>query len=355
MAAESWRDLVDLDRLAAWMDRQELGEGQIEDPQPLGGGTQNILLHFQRAGRDYVLRRPPRHPRMDGSETMRREARLLAALAGTEVPHPRLIAACPENEVLGAAFYLMEPVDGFNATTGLPPLHAGDPALRHAMGLALVDGIAALGRVDPFAVGLEGFGKLDGFLDRQVGRWRAQLESYRDYPGWPGPDSIPGIETVAAWLAAHQPKQFTPGIIHGDYHLANVLFQPDGPGLAAIVDWELATLGDPLIDLGWLLATWPDPASGRPGIAPVTPWDGFPTAEELVARYEAGSARDLSAVGWYAVLACYKLGILLEGTHARAFAGKAAKETGDRLHASTVALFERALGWIDGYSPDTIR
>jgi aminoglycoside phosphotransferase (APT) family kinase protein len=346
MAGESWRALVDLDRLAAWMDQAGLPAGPIEAPETLGGGTQNILLRFRRGGAEYVLRRPPRHPRMDGSETMRREARLLAALAGTAVPHPRLIAACADEAVLGAAFYLMQPVAGFNATTGLPPPHAGDPAIRHAMGLALVDGIATLGRVDPQAVGLAGFGKLDGFLDRQVGRWRKQLESYRDYPGWPGPDAIPGVEKIAAWLTTHQPRHFTPGIIHGDYHLANVLFRPDGPGLAAIVDWELATLGDPLIDLGWLLATWPDPASGRPGVAAVQPWDGFPSAEELVARYAEGSVRDLSAIEWYAVLACYKLGILLEGTHARACAGKAAPETGDRLHASTLGLFERALGWI---------
>ena len=128
--------------------------------------------------------------------------------------------------------------------------------------------------------------------------------------------------------------------MHGDYHLANVMYRPDSGDLAAIIDWELATIGDPLLDLGWMLATWPD-GSGASTVS-VTPWEGFPTPAELVARYGAGSARDLSAVDWYHVLACYKLGILLEGTHARACAGKAPRDTGDRLHSRAIHLFDRA-------------
>jgi aminoglycoside phosphotransferase (APT) family kinase protein len=329
------------------MDEQGLRGGPIEAPTALVGGTQNILLRFQRGGRDFVLRRPPLHPRMNGSETMRREARMLKALADTDVPHPRLIAACPTEDVLGAAFYLMEPIEGFNPTIGLPPLHTGDPTLRHRMGLAMVDGIAALGRLDHVAAGLSDFGKIEGFLDRQVGRWQAQLVGYREYEGWPGPAGIEGIAEVGAWLTTHQPCRFTPGIIHGDYHLSNVLFRHDSAELAAIMDWELTTIGDPLLDLGWLLATWPDPTGKRAGVVGMHPCDGLPTTDELVARYATLTTRDLSAIKWYAVLACYKLGIILEGTYARAFAGKAGKETGERLHASTIGLFERALGWIE--------
>lgn len=348
MALESWTDLVDLDRLRDWMDGQGLERGPLEDVTPLAGGTQNILLKFKRGGRGFVLRRPPHRPHMNGSETMRREARVLGALRGSDVPHPGLIAACPDDDVLGAAFYLMEPVDGFNAMVGLPPLHAGDPKIRHRMGLAIADGAAALGRVDHVAAGLSDLGKAENYLERQVKRWRAQLDSYRTYEGWPGPGDIPGIDRVADWLDANRPASFKPGILHGDYHLANVMYRFDGPDLAAIVDWELTTIGDPLIDLGWLMATWPD-AEGRgtAGAVGIEPWDGFPTAGDLVARYAEGSSRDLSAIEWYAVLACYKLGIILEGTHARAFAGKAPKETGDMLHASTVGLFRRALGWIE--------
>jgi aminoglycoside phosphotransferase (APT) family kinase protein len=125
------------------------------------------------------------------------------------------------------------------------------------------------------------------------------------------------------------------------------MFSPKGPELLAIVDWELTTIGDPLVDLGWVMATWPDPENRRAGTVGTEPWDGFPTAEELAARYAERSPRDLSALRWYSVLGCYKLGIILEGTYARAHAGKAAMATGERLHASTVGLFERALGWIE--------
>lgn len=343
----AWRELVDLDRLAAWMDARGLEAGPIEEAARPPGGTQNILIRFRRGERWFMLRRPPMSPRANGSETMRREARVLAALAGTDVPHPGLIAACPEEDVLGAAFYLMEPVAGFNPTVGLPPLHAGSAEVRHAMGLSLVDGIAALGRVDHVARGLADLGRAEGFLERQVGRWKKQLESYREYEGWAGPGEIEGVEEVGAWLAARTPASFKPGILHGDYHLANVLYRFDGPELAAIVDWELTTIGDPLLDLGWLLATWPEPDSVEAGAVSVKPWAGFPTAAELVARYAAHTDRDLSHIHWYGVLACYKLGIILEGTHARAAAGKAEKATGDALHASTLGLFRRALRWID--------
>ncbi len=333
---------VDLHRLAAWMDDQGLAGGDIESVELLGGGTQNILLRFERGGRPFVMRHPPPHKRKNSDETMRREARVLAAIAGSDVPHPPLIAACGDTDVLGAAFYLMEPVDGFNPTQGLPPLHAGDAAVRHRMGLSMVEGIAALGAVDHEAAGLADFGKPDGYLERQVARWQAQLDSYGEFEGYEGPD-IPGVDDVARWLEANRPETFEPGILHGDFHLSNVMFRPDGGDLAAIVDWELSTIGDPLLDLGWLLATWPEEDGSGAGKIGIQPWSGFATPDELVAHYRARSERDVDAIAWYAVLACYKLGIILEGTHARACAGKAPKATGDVLHATTVGLFEQAL------------
>ena len=334
---------VDLAALRVWMDGQGIGTGPIVDAHPLSGGTQNILLRFTRGEEVYVLRRPPFNLRANSNEAMRREARVLAGLAGKGVPHPRLIAACPDEAVIGAAFYLMEPVDGFNPVAGLPPLHAGDPVIRHRIGLSMVEAIAALGAIDYRAAGLEGFGKTDNYLERQVGRWRAQLASYADLPGWPGPDAIPGVDTVGRWLDRHRPSDFRPGIIHGDFHLANVMVRPDGGDLAAVVDWELSTIGDPLLDLGWLLATWPEGDVPRATDVAATPWQGFATPAELVAHYAAVSGRDLAALDWYVVLACFKLGIILEGTYARACAGKAPRETGDRLHAHSVDLFARAL------------
>jgi aminoglycoside phosphotransferase (APT) family kinase protein len=336
------REVVDLEKVAVWMDGQRLGDGPITNVERLAGGTQNVLLAFTRADRRFVLRRPPEHLRANSNETMRREARVLGAIAGSGVPHPRLIAGCPDEDVIGASFYLMEPVDGFNPSTGLPDLHRNDPATRHAMGLELADAIAKLGALDYRAVGLEGFGKPDGFLERQVSRWKSQLESYAQFDGYAGPQ-IPGVDEVGRWLDERLPAQWRAGIIHGDYHFANVMFRYDGPQLAAVVDWELSTIGDPLLDLGWLLATWPDSDQVATSAVAVAPTDGFPTPDELVARYATSSDRDVSAISWYAVLACYKLGIILEGTNARADAGKAPRETGDMLHAMTVGLFERAL------------
>ncbi|MFP6655223.1 MAG: phosphotransferase family protein [Myxococcota bacterium] len=324
------------------MNDQSLPSGEIGVVDRLLGGTQNILLRFERGGHHYVLRRPPLHKRANSDETMRREARVLAALKGTQVPHPRLIAACGDEVLLGAAFYLMEPIDGFNAVAGLPELHEGDTDIRRAMGFAMADGIAALGAVDYLDVGLDGFGRPEGFLERQVSRWQHQLDSYGELEGYPGPQ-IPGVDQIAVWLEANRPDGFTPGILHGDYHIANVMFRFDGPELAAIVDWELATVGDPLLDLGALIASWPDDDGKTPLGRTVGQLKDLPTATELVARYAERSSRNVDAIDWYVVLACYRLGIILEGTHARACAGRADRQTGDLLHSATVGLFERAL------------
>ena len=334
---------VDLGRLADWMDDQGIAAGPISDIDVLTGGTQNILIRFRRGGEECVLRRPPLHKRDNSDETMRREARVLAALATSDVPHPRLIAACADVDVLGAAFYLMESIDGINPTVELPVLLQRDETKRFEFGLAMADGAASVGAVDHVAVGLSDLGRPEGFLERQVERWRRQLDSYSALDGYAGPE-IPDVKRVADWLDANRPRASRPGLIHGDYHLANVMCAHDRPALAAIIDWELTTIGDPLIDLGWLLATWPDAGDSTTGVVtPVQPWQGFPGHDDLVKRYGDRSDRDLSAVVWYEVLACYKLGIILEGTHARASAGLAPRETGDRLHASTLSLFERAV------------
>ncbi|MCB1291555.1 phosphotransferase family protein [Mycolicibacterium sp.] len=330
------------------MSTQGLGEGPIGDVSEITGGTQNIMLRFTRAGREYVFRRGPRHLRPVSNTVILRETQVLRALADTDVPHPRLIAVCEDTSVLGdAVFYLMEPIAGFNAGAGLPALHAGDADIRHGMGLSMADAAARLGAVDHEAVGLGAFGKPAGFLERQVPRWLSELESYSKFDNYPGPD-IGDVDAVAAWLREHQPPEFRPGIMHGDYHAANVMFSPDGPDVVAIVDWEMCTIGDPLQDLGWMLATW-----YRPGHEPVLPNQlmsagGLATPGELIERYATSTDRDLSQIDWYAVLACFKLGIILEGSHARAAAGLAPREVGDVLHTATVRLFDRARAIMDG-------
>jgi aminoglycoside phosphotransferase (APT) family kinase protein len=340
-------DHVDLKVVAEWMSQQGLGDGPLEDVSDITGGTQNVMLRFTRAGRPYVLRRGPRHLRPRSNSVILRETKVLAALAGSDVPHPHLIAACDDPGVLGdAVFYLMEPVDGFNAGEGLPPLHAGDPGVRFQMGLSMADALAKLGAVDHVAVGLADFGKPAGFLERQVPRWLAELDSYREYENYPGPD-IPGVDRVAAWLERRRPTTWTPGIMHGDYHAANVMFSRTGPEVVAIVDWEMCTIGDPLLDLGWLLATWRQPDGSSVFSHALGSQDGLASTDDLFQRYAANTTRDLSDITWYTVLARFKLGIVIEGTLARACAGEAEKEVGDQLHAATVHLFERALTLID--------
>lgn len=337
---------MNLEAVAEWMSTQGLGEGPLNDVTELSGGTQNVMLQFTRSGRSYVLRRGPRHLRPRSNAVMLRETRLLAALAGTDVPHPGLIAVCDDPAVLGdAVFYLMEPIDGFNASGELPALHAGDPGVRYGMGLSMADALAKLGAVDHVAVGLADYGKPDGFLERQVPRWLAELDSYRQFENYPGPD-LPGLEDVADWLQRNVPTSWRPGILHGDYHAANVMFSPTGPEVAAIVDWEMSTIGDPLLDLGWLLATWRQDDGSSVFSHTLTGMDGLASPDDLVQRYAAGSNRDLSHIGWYTVMAAFKLAIVIEGTLARASAGMADKEVGDQLHEAAVWLFDRAQIWM---------
>ncbi|MFN0148951.1 MAG: phosphotransferase family protein [Dehalococcoidia bacterium] len=338
--------LIDFGVLGAWMDEQALGGGPFEGVSPVLGGSQNILVRFRRGEREYVLRRGPAHLRPASNNVIRREMRLLAALSGTGVRHPGFIRGCADETVMGgAAFYLMEPVDGFGTGPGLPPVQAADASLRREMGLDAAGAIATLGMVDYLAAGLGDYGKPDGFLERQVPRWLAELKTYDALDGYPGPD-IPGLEEVARWLDAHRPGNWEPGIMHGDYHFGNIMFAHDSGKVAAIVDWEMSTIGDPLLDLGWILAMWPGtldvPQVEPPGGPSLVKAGGLPERNAVIARYAEGSSRDLSNVTWYEVLACFKQGIVLEGSHARASAGLAPKEIGDRLHATTMALFKKA-------------
>lgn len=344
-------EVVDHAALRDWMDGQGLGSGPLTELRPLPGGTQNIMVTFERAGRSYVLRRGPEHLRSGSNATLLREMTILDALAATDVPHARIVGTCRDPDVLhGAVFYLMEPVDGFNARVELPPLWERDASVRRRAGFALVDALAALGTVDHAAVGLTDFGRPDGFLERQVDRWMAQLDGYAALPGYTGP-GVDGIDGIADWLSRNRPTAWSPGILHGDYHVANVMFAHGRPAVAAIVDWELSTIGDPLLDLGQLLALWPT-ADGEADLigSALSEAGGLPAAHELVDRYRERSVRDVSAIDWYVVLACFRLAILLEGTHARAGAGRADRATGESLHHTAVRLFERARHRAAGWS-----
>lgn len=339
---------ADLTALATWMDAHGLGSGPLLSVEPVTGGTRNVMVRFERAGRDYILRRGPRHLRPRSNDVIRREFKILNALATSDVPHADLIAACGDESVLGGAvFYLMEPIAGFNAGVELPALHERDVAVRQDMCRSLIDALARLGAVDHTAVGLGDLGRTDGFLERQVPRWLSELDSYAAFPAYPGP-AIGPVTEVARWLDEHRPTSFSPGVMHGDYHASNVMFSYSTPDVVAVVDWEMCTIGDPLLDLGWLLATWQLPGSPHEFAGRLTRAGGLLTSRELVARYAEQSNRDVSAIDWYTVLACFKLGIVLEGSYARALAGNAPMSIGERLHHTTLRLFERAQTLMSG-------
>jgi aminoglycoside phosphotransferase (APT) family kinase protein len=333
---------VDWSVVESWLAARGVADGQVTEIEQIGGGTQNLMFRFRCDDAQLVLRRGPRHLRPHTNDALRREARVLSALAETDVPIPRLVAAEPDESVLGSTFYLMEPVDGFNASVSLPPFHESNPEIRRAMGFEAVVALLALGAVDAESVGLGDLGSPEGFLERQVPQWLGTLDKYEAFDGYPG-HRLPNVDELADWLTQHRPSTFLPGIMHGDFHLANLMFRNDGPQVAAIVDWEMCTLADPLLDLGWLLATWPQDGA----IGPFGEMSDLPTRAELVSHYAKTSQRSVDHAPWYAVMASFKLAIVLEGTNARAHAGKANRATGDLLHTIAVGLLGNATLFIE--------
>lgn len=333
--------LLNWDNLQPWIDARDLpGQGPVTAIERLAGGSQNNLFLMSRAGGRFVLRRPPKHLRANSNDTMLREARVLKALAGSATPHPAFYAVCDDLEVIGACFYVMAPLEGFSPGGPLKGRYATEASWRRAIGEEMVAAAAALSRVDYQAVGLADFGKPADWHARQVARWRAQLEGYREIEGYDGPN-LPYVDEVGRWLSDNVPKSGRIGVIHGDFQFPNVMVSLLSPKISGIIDWELATLGDPLIDLGWMLSSWYEETD--PEKAPmVQPWDGFMTRAELVALYGELTGRDMSDMPWYFALACYKLACILEGTYARAMGGKAAMEMGLRLHDYSTWLFTKA-------------
>jgi aminoglycoside phosphotransferase (APT) family kinase protein len=313
------KGLIDIGKLESWMDERGLpGSGDPLEARFISGGASNEIFELKRGAHRLALRRPPRKVPKGRNETMLREYRVLHALRDSDVPHARARAVCEDTELLGATFYIMDFVDGWS------PMNMGDtwPApfdrdfeARKGLAYELVDAIAKLGQVDWKAVGLEGFGKPEGFLDRQVDRWLHHLKGFEFR-------ELPGLEVAAEWLRGHTPRSFKPGIIHGDYQFANVMFEQGAPArMAAIVDWEMATVGDPLLDLAWVLMGWPNPGEDRQGS--YVDYEGMPTREELMHRYSSDSGLAVDEMDYYIVLARFKMACVLEGGYARYVKGGA--------------------------------
>lgn len=334
-------DVLDLAKLADWLQGMGLGSGRVDEPFLLAGGTQNVLIRFQFAGRDLVLRRPPLRPRPKSNALILREATVLKALASTSVPHAALVAACDDESILGgAAFYVMEAVDGFNPAEILPNA-MNDYATREQISMDAVDTLAAIAAVEYADVGLSGFGKPEGFLERQVGRWVGERENYIGLAGYGGAP-LPGFEAVRDHLAANVPASFRVGLMHGDFHLGNLLLDDHSARVRAVLDWEMSTIGDPLMDLGRYIAMWPDEHEVIIDTGAIWESGPLPSPDLLIERYIQQSGAEIEHLTWYVVMGCFKLGLILEGTYARSCAGLAPKHVGDLLHETSVRLFERA-------------
>ncbi len=307
---------VDDEALARWLDTQEHlpGRGLPIEQRFISGGSQNDIFEIRRGDLHAAIRKPPPNAPAPRDEGIIREWRIIDALTGTDVPHTEAIAVCEDTSVLGRPFYLMGFVEGWSPmnTPGLPAPFDTDIEAKGGLAYELVEGIVRMGKVDWRGRGLANLGRPDGYHDRQVERWTRFLERIKGR-------EIPGLEEATTWLATHRPLDFVPGLMHGDYQFANVMFHHGAPArLAAIVDWEMGTVGDPKLDLAWALQSWPqDTLTGKPSMSYID-ITGMPGYSKLLEYYVERSGRQVDDFDYYLVLARWKLAIVLEQGYQRA-------------------------------------
>ena len=328
---------LDLAVLRAHLDsaRPELLPGRLS-AEVIAGGRSNLTYRVRADGRDAVLRRPPLGHVLPTAHDMVREFRVISALHPTGFPVPEPLYLCQDASVLGVPFYLMSFVDG-RVLRGKSEFERITPETAQRLGRLLVDTLARLHAEDPDAIGLSDFGRPEGYLERQVRRWHQQWERSQTR-------ELPALEEVAEHLARTVPEPDRTLIVHGDFRLDNVMVDRDAERILAVLDWEMATLGAPLADLG-LLVVYTELAEA--GLAPTQPrygpTDGFLSASQIVERYGAASGSDVDAVGWYVALGYYKLAIISEGIHARFLQGKTVGTGFEQMGERVPELVDRAL------------
>jgi aminoglycoside phosphotransferase (APT) family kinase protein len=315
--ANSRPPLLVLEPLRRFLDEHSLGSGDIE-ASPIGEGHSNVTYLITRGETELVLRRPPRPPLPPSAHDVLREARLLRALHDTDARVPTVLAVCEDPGWIGSPFYVMERIHGEVIVSSIPA-ELDTPDQRHRIAEQLIDALAEIHAVDWLAVGLEGFGKPTGYLERQLRRFVGLWEVNKTR-------EIPAVEHVGSWLAQNMPASGPATIVHGDFRLGNTIFAPAAPArLAAVLDWEMATIGDPLADVGYLCMMWTenaDPVSGlREHLGAVTRKQGFPTRAELIAYYEQRTGRSMQDLRWYMTLALWKSIVFMEGNFKRAVSG----------------------------------
>ncbi len=314
-----------------------------------GHSNETFLITRELAGgetQEWILRRPPRGPLLPTAHDVGREYRLISALVHSDLPVPAPVLFCADESVLGAPFYLMQKIPGIVIRSAVPEAFA-TPAYRAGLAEELIQILVRLHAVDWKAVSLETLGKPEGYLERQLKRWTGQLDKSRHRP-------LPELDTVSEWLGRNLPTSPAATIVHGDFRIDNVMYAPEPPArILAVVDWEMATLGDPLADLGYLLSNWRQKGDPPPvfdqelDLGRITEQEGFPTRAEVAARYAELSGRTVENLKFYEVLAVWKLAILLEGNYVRYLA----KTTDDLFYAlldkGVPALGQRALNLIN--------
>ncbi|PQP21979.1 phosphotransferase family protein [Rhodococcus opacus] len=306
---------MSIDRLQPCL-RELVGhEFDVRSAIRLTAGASNTMYVLTAAdGAELVLRVPPAVKTSRSAHDINREFRIMSALRDTTVPHARLHGLCEDESILGAPFMVMEKVDGFHLELPMQESVELRPERVRAMSTAFVDGLANIASVDWRAAGLEGFGRPDGFLSRQVNRWLSQLAGYRER-------ELPYLDVITTWLDSNRPPDAEPAIMHGDYQFLNVMFgRSDPEKIVAVVDWEQSTIGDPMLDLGWVLGLWCE-AGERSAVSGDDTWitqiDGMPTRTEIAERYATVSGRDVGALAYYEVLGLFKLACILEGSYVK--------------------------------------
>lgn len=334
-AANSREPLVVLEPLTEFLAANELAAPPKLDAVPIGEGHSCVTLELSTG---VVLRRPPRGPLPPSAHDVLREARLLRALEPTAVRVPKVLAVCEQTEVIGAPFYVMEKIEG-EVISSTMPAALDSPAERSRVANELIDALVELHGVRWQTIGLEGFGKPTGYLERQLRRFRGLWEHNRTR-------ELPQVEQVDAWLSANIPESPPAAIVHGDYRLGNVLFAAQSPArLNAILDWEMATIGDPLADVGYLVSHWLQAGDRTDGFSlqTVSSRPGFPNRHDLIRLYEQRSGRSMQALDWYVTLALWKAVVFMEGNYKRASQGSTDDPYLKSFGEGVVNLAERAL------------
>ena len=335
--------LLIVDAVTAFLDEHNLGSGPLSWAQ-IGDGQSNVTYRLERGGEVFVLRRGPRPPLPRSTHDMIREARIQQLLQDRGIPVPAVLAVCADESVLGVPFYVMTFLEGLVITGSTPPA-LDSPEQRRATSNAVVDTLVQLHQVDVTTGDLASFGRADGYLRRQVERFSALWEINTTR-------SLPDVAVLGSWLADNLPASQQASVLHGDYRPGNLMFQASAPArVAAVLDWEMAAIGDPLADLGYLTATYSEPGSPPSPLelTPVTRNPGYLRRADLIARYQEQTDLSLDALPWYQALALWKASIFCEAIYTRWLKGERPGDTrfAPSLEAGVPLLLAQARGFTE--------